>query len=208
MEIPEKHIWKTCKKHGWTQYTYVPSSKKYKCSKCNSEAVQRRRDKTKELLIEYKGGKCEKCGYNKCVSALEFHHLNPNEKDFGISAKGYTRSWETNKKEVDKCILVCPNCHTQTDTFGTKVSKLKNKCIDCGTTISNKSKRCRKCVATYNKNHNTSRPVTKEQLFDLIKTKSFTEIGKMYNVSDNAVRKWCQRYDLPRTKKELKQIAN
>jgi hypothetical protein len=44
-------------------------------------------------------------------------------------------------------------------------------------------------VATYNKSQNTSRPVTKEQLFDLIKTKSFTEIGKMYNVSDNAVRK-------------------
>ena len=50
--------------------------------------MQKRREKTKELLVEYKGGKCEICGYNKCISALEFHHLNPNEKDFGIGAKG------------------------------------------------------------------------------------------------------------------------
>ena len=55
--------------------------------------------------MEYKGGKCEICGYNKCVSALEFHHKNPLEKDFGIGAKGYTRSIEKNKKEVDKCNL-------------------------------------------------------------------------------------------------------
>ena len=62
-------------------------------------------------LIDYKGGKCEKCGYNKCVEALEFHHLDPNEKDFGISNNSY--SFERMKKEVDKCILVCSNCHRE-----------------------------------------------------------------------------------------------
>lgn len=51
------------------------------------------------MAIAYKGGACQCCAYNKCVVALEFHHINPDEKDFGISANGYTRSWESNKKE-------------------------------------------------------------------------------------------------------------
>lgn len=71
-----------------TDYIYVESEKRYRCVKCRSGAIQKRREKTKELLVEYKGGKCEICGYNKCISALEFHHLNPAEKDFGIGAKG------------------------------------------------------------------------------------------------------------------------
>lgn len=81
--------------------------------KRRSEAVQRRRRKVKEMSIEYKGGCCEKCGYNKCSAALGFHNTNPDEKDFGIASKGYTRSWDKVKKELDKCILVCSNCHAE-----------------------------------------------------------------------------------------------
>ena len=109
----EKYINKECKYHGLTNYVYVKSEDKYRCVKCRSAAVQKRRDKTKQILVEYKGGKCEICGYNKCISALEFHHKNPLEKDFGVGAKGYTRSIEKNKKKVDKCILVCANCHRE-----------------------------------------------------------------------------------------------
>lgn len=65
------------------------------------------------MSIAYKGGKCQCCGYNRYVGALEFHHINSEEKDFGISAKGYTRSWERVKEELDKCILVCANCHRE-----------------------------------------------------------------------------------------------
>jgi hypothetical protein len=79
----------------------------------NVAAVQKRRRKIKQLSIEYKGGGCERCGYNKCSRALEFHHLDPSEKDFGIGHKGYTRSWEKVKKELDKCIMVCANCHAE-----------------------------------------------------------------------------------------------
>lgn len=79
----------------------------------NVEAVQKRRRKVKKLAIQYKGGKCERCGYDKCSRALEFHHLDPNEKDFGIGHKGYTRSWEKVKEELDKCIMVCANCHAE-----------------------------------------------------------------------------------------------
>lgn len=75
--------------------------------------VTERRRKLKEMAVTYKGGKCEKCGYNECIAALDFHHLNPLEKDFSIGNKGYTRSWENIKKEIDKCILVCANCHRE-----------------------------------------------------------------------------------------------
>lgn len=99
-----------CKKHGLTEFS---TGKKHACRKCAVDAVQARRLKIKILAVEYKGGKCEKCGYNKCIGALEFHHLNPEEKDFSIGSKGYTRSWEQVKIELDKCILVCSNCHKE-----------------------------------------------------------------------------------------------
>lgn len=72
--------------------------------------VEWRRRKKIEL-VEYKGGECEKCGYKKCIDALEFHHKDPNEKDFTISGKSW--SFERLKKEADKCILVCSNCHKE-----------------------------------------------------------------------------------------------
>lgn len=76
-----------------------------------SQAVINWRRKAKIKLVEYKGGECEKCGYNKCVDALEFHHKDPNEKDFSISGKSW--AFERLKKEVDKCMLVCSNCHKE-----------------------------------------------------------------------------------------------
>lgn len=77
------------------------------------ESVIKRRKNIKLLAVEHKGGKCIKCGYNKCIGALEFHHLDPKEKDFHLSKGGVTRSWEIIKKELDKCILVCANCHRE-----------------------------------------------------------------------------------------------
>lgn len=68
------------------------------------------------MAIEYKGSCCGVCGYDRCNGALEFHHLDPNEKDFGISHKGYTRSWEKVKTELDKCVMLCANCHREVHT--------------------------------------------------------------------------------------------
>ena len=76
-------------------------------------AVRKRRKKIRQLAVEYKGGRCEKCGYSRCIDALEFHHRNSSAKDFGVSDKGYTRSWARVKEELDKCILVCANCHRE-----------------------------------------------------------------------------------------------
>ena len=107
----EKIVIKECKKHGETEFV-LRNDGRYRCKKCCVEAVQRRREKMKKLLIEYKGGKCEICGYDRCKSALEFHHVDPNKKKFGIG-EGNTRSLDENKKEVDKCVLVCANCHRE-----------------------------------------------------------------------------------------------
>jgi hypothetical protein len=65
------------------------------------------------MAVNYKGGGCQFCGYDRCIEALEFHHLDPTLKDFGISYKGYTRSWERVKEEIDKCTLLCANCHRE-----------------------------------------------------------------------------------------------
>lgn len=96
---------KLCKKHD-IEY-------KRHCGKCSSEAVQRRRDKIKRLAVEYKGGKCSVCGYDTCIAALQFHHLDPTKKEFGVASKGHTRSWSRVRDEIDKCILVCANCHAE-----------------------------------------------------------------------------------------------
>jgi PHP family Zn ribbon phosphoesterase len=105
---------KTCQVHGETKYRKESKrTNSWRCIKCASTAVQKRRDKLKLLAVEYKGSCCSICGYNKCVAALEFHHTDPSEKDFGISAKGLTRSWDKLKEELDKCILVCANCHRE-----------------------------------------------------------------------------------------------
>src|SRR5574343_164259 len=79
---------------------------------CNSCRVNRRRFLIKEKCIEYKGGKCQSCGYNKCSASLTFHHLNPKKKDVIIGGN-HCLSLERIKKELDKCILLCMNCHSE-----------------------------------------------------------------------------------------------
>jgi biotin operon repressor len=78
----------------------------------NYEHVKKRIQKLKELGIEYLGGKCLLCGYDKCMASLEFHHRDPNEKEFTVS-HNQSRSWDKLKKEIDKCDLLCSNCHRE-----------------------------------------------------------------------------------------------
>lgn len=103
---------KECLKHGEVKHFLRKDSNTYRCSKCSSEAVSKRRKELVIKAVHYKGGKCSICSYNKCITALEFHHIDPTTKLFGIS-DGCTRSWEVIKVELDKCILVCANCHRE-----------------------------------------------------------------------------------------------
>jgi predicted HNH restriction endonuclease len=57
------------------------------------------------------GRKCQLCGYNKCVRALHFHHIDPSLKEFNISSQN--SDWTKIQIELDKCILVCSNCHME-----------------------------------------------------------------------------------------------
>lgn len=78
------------------------------CKLCTNK----RRTKTKEKCVEYKGGKCILCSYSKCLASLDFHHLDSSKKDFGIGTF-LTRSFENLKEELDKCVLLCANCHRE-----------------------------------------------------------------------------------------------
>jgi hypothetical protein len=78
--------------------------------------VANRRRAIKRELIEYAGGKCAICGYDRCSGALQFHHLQPELKEFGIADKGLSRGIDKAKIEVDKCILVCANCHAELES--------------------------------------------------------------------------------------------
>jgi predicted metal-binding protein len=69
------------------------------------------RHRIKAKMIEYKGGKCQICGYNECHGSLTFHHIDPNEKEISIGSM--VRKWEKIKPELDKCLLVCSNCHDE-----------------------------------------------------------------------------------------------
>lgn len=86
-------------------------------------AVAKRRKKIRQMALEYKGAKCEQCGYDRCREALEFHHRDLAMKDFSISSRGYTRSWARVKEELDKCILVCANCHREIHAHKLQPSK-------------------------------------------------------------------------------------
>jgi len=87
------------------------------------KAVVKRRHKIKSMSIEYKGGKCQVCSYMKYNGALELHHVDKTNKSFGIGEKGYTRSWKIVKAELDKCVLLCANCHREVGAGITQLPK-------------------------------------------------------------------------------------
>lgn len=183
-----------------------------------------RRRQYKQNIITVMGGKCSCCGYDKCNRALQLHHINPNDKAFEISSKTYF-AWDKLETELKKCVLVCANCHAEIEDgirnnptessfnqsifneFSIQIDQKKNGniCIDCGKKIDYRASRCIECSAKIRQI--TQRP-NRDELKFLIRTLSFTAIGKQYNVSDNAVRKWCDSYNLPRKIKDIKSYSD
>ena len=187
------------------------------------------RKNRKQNLVKISGGKCNLCGYDKTFSALEFHHINPDEKKYGISASGTCHSIESDLEEVQKCILVCANCHREIHdglydsvnlfeyqkydkSLAEKIlEETKNKlqrpqqyCKICGAPITKYSKtgKCGVCSRI-----NFDKP-DRELLKEMIRTIPFTTIGKKYNVTDNAVRKWCKFYNLPTRKIDINNFSD
>jgi len=90
----------------------VPGSSPY-CKVCTNDQTKERQRACKAKAIAYKGGCCEICSYSKYQGSLDFHHRNPEEKDFSISSLKLKKLDGIVKKELDKCMLLCSNCHRE-----------------------------------------------------------------------------------------------
>ena len=110
-----------CPRHGWTEF-WLERRGIYRCLRCRSEAVSRRRRKLKEILVQEAGGRCHVCGYDRWVGALQFHHRNGEQKEFGVADRGLTRSLEAVRAEAAKCVLLCANCHSEVEAGMVKVA--------------------------------------------------------------------------------------
>ena len=206
--------------------------------------------KIRKVLIQLRGMKCEKCGvtvwFDQPIN-LEIHHIDGDR---------------TNNC-LENLQLLCPNCHSYTNNYGSRNYKNKeqiyhsdqeiiealqksstirqallslnmsdaganyarvqqiikdyniqlskkeikpknNICVDCGKFISNTSTRCNICESKSRQTFMVSR----EELKNLIRTQSFVQIGKKFNVSDNAIRKWCDKYNLPRKVSDIKRYSD
>jgi hypothetical protein len=178
------------------------------CKPCLYAYQQERAKNRKKKVIELMGGKCSKCGYCRNYAALEFHHLDPSQKEINIAGNGIKGSWKRLTNELKKCILICSNCHREEhnqDMFvlensSIELNKILNlsiqstgKCPTCGTEVFG-TKYCSHACSCDSR-RKAKRP-TREELEELIKTTPFLQIGKMYGVSDNAIRKWADHYGI------------
>jgi hypothetical protein len=139
---------------------------------------------------------CSSCGigpkWNEKELVLQLDHKN------GIN----------NDNRLINLRLLCPNCHSQTETFCGRHKSVHKRCSKCNNHISKRSTLCRQCHKQHNIDnremfHKVNRP-TRDALSILISSKTFVEIGREFNVSDNAVRKWCKDYGLPHLKRTIK----
>lgn len=169
----------------------------------------------KEKLIRegIKEARCENCGLSKWLNVnipLELHHVDGNH---------YNNNFANLK-------ILCPNCHAlQTSNAGANIGNYldilkqqkrdkqrevreKNKilCPICNKNfILKTSKQCNECYAK--SQQKIERP-SRDKLKDLIRNNTFVSIGKLYGVSDNAIRKWCEYYNLPKRKCDIKKYSN
>jgi DNA-directed RNA polymerase subunit RPC12/RpoP len=112
---------RTCTTHGPTKFARDANGT-YRCTRCSSEAVARRRRRVKEILVAEAGARCALCGYDRCSRALGFHHVDPQTKRFGLAEGGVARSLGEARAEVEKCVLLCANCHAEVEAGITAVA--------------------------------------------------------------------------------------
>lgn len=148
----------------------------------------------------YSEYKCAICGqipeWNGKPLTLILDHINGSNRD----------------NRLENLRYVCPNCNQQLDTTGSKnpnkiyKEKIINYCIDCGCEIYPNAKRCVKC---YNlKKRKVEERPDRDALKDAIRNNPFLRVGKLFDVTDNAVRRWCDYYNLPRTKTEINSYSD
>jgi hypothetical protein len=105
---------RVCRTHGLTEFV-LEGRGYYRCKRCRQQRVVEWRRRARLRLIAEAGGACLISGYDRCVGALHFHHLDPETKEFGISRRGFTRSIQKMREEAAKCVLLCSNCHAEVE---------------------------------------------------------------------------------------------
>lgn len=173
--------------------------------------VTKIRKRRKKEVVESFGGECQICGYNKNVNALCFHHTDPTVKENNPTT--IINQWKVDRSIPqlikEKVVLLCLNCHAEVhsedynhDKIINNYDIIKKSCIVCEKdfyTVDNPNKQnqilCSAECSEVNRRKVKDRP-SSEELKLLIEKYPFTRIGKMFGVSDNAVRKWAKKYDI------------
>ena len=171
--------------------------------KCNRVKTRKRR---KQLFVDRFGGKCQICGYNKCINSLIFHHVDKNTKEFS-PCDAMNISIERGEKELEKCILICANCHgeihSENYNYEYDISNLftpwhEITCEFCNKKFKTKRldlKFCGSKCSQLSQRKVKDRP-TESELKKLIDENTWTDIGRIFGVSDNTIRKWARKYEL------------
>lgn len=180
----------------------VVNGKEQPKSSVNQSRARRR---IKQKCVEYLGGKCCLCGYDKCNSALEFHHNDPKGKESDPAKVIYQWNWEKIVEEISKCMLVCSNCHREIHYGLHKTEELerlekptlKLQCVFCKKEYETKNKEQIYCSQSCSQlsNRKVKRP-TMEELKKMIWEIPTVKISKIFGVSDKAIEKWCRAYKI------------
>jgi transposase-like protein len=112
-EGPREAVHGVCDIHG--RAPFVRRGGELVCGRCRADAVTAWRRRAKQTLIDEAGGACVLCGYERCIAALHFHHVDPAAKRFGLGSRGLARSIKTLREEAAKCVLLCANCHAEVE---------------------------------------------------------------------------------------------
>ena len=193
----------------------MPSTKRVYRNWSVSEA----RRKMKVRAVIYKGGKCEQCGYSKSYAALDFHHRDPSQKDFQVG-KGNYRRWELIRPELDKCTMLCANCHRE-DHESNRLAYLTEQrrqarvevperqgsadctCPQCGKVFQSPPSRLavrpNPCCSSYCRGVAQQKVLWPEDV-DLAKRVWDCPVSTLaveWGVSDSAVKKHCKRRGIP-----------
>jgi hypothetical protein len=175
------------------------------CKTCLYKLQKERWKDRKQKALELMGGKCNSCGYNKNYAALEFHHLDPKEKEFDFKKLRQCK-WDTIINELKKCVMLCSNCHREAhhpeafikevvanNCLQEKTIKSTGLCPQCKTETFG-TKYC-STICSADAKRKVARP-NREELAELLKSTSYFKIGQKYGVSDNAIRKWAKCYGI------------